>query len=196
MWQNSRSFISLLTKCWTIVPLMWDQSWWLEQKKLMKKSNALLTRPDLKNMQCATKRWNANVNKNAMCDRTHSQYGSVAIIRASIVFVNKEVWKTYLEKRAVSEKGKAAKEKTRKIQLMLALKRDSLRRDTNALNFLEKNSWKMGITSSLSQLFFCRGLQRIFVMAEVLVLLKVLVFLKTMWMQNEIILPAFSQSLS
>ena len=61
-----------------------------------------------------------------MCDRTHSQHGSVAIIRARIVFVNKEVWKTYLEKRAVSEKGKAAKEKTRKIQLMQALKRDSL----------------------------------------------------------------------
>jgi len=54
--------------------------------------------------------------------------------------MKKEVWKTYLEKRAVSEKGKAAKEKTRKIHLMLALKRDSLRRDTNALNFLEKNS--------------------------------------------------------
>ena len=64
----------------------------------------------------------------------------MAIIRASIVFVNKEVWKTYLEKRAVSEKGKAAKEKKRKIQLMQALKRDSLWRDTNALNFLEKNS--------------------------------------------------------
>ena len=154
MWQNSRSFISLLTKSWSKVPLMWDQSWWLEQKKLMKKSNALLTRPDLKNMQCATKCWNANVNKNAMCDSTHSQYGSVAIIRASIVFVNKEVWKTYLEKRAVSEKGKAAKEKTRKIQLMQALKRDSLWRDTNALNFLEKNSWKWELLPPYLNFFF------------------------------------------
>ena len=35
-----------------------------------------------------------------LCERTHSQYGIVAIVRASMAYVNKEIWKAFLEKRA------------------------------------------------------------------------------------------------
>ena len=35
-----------------------------------------------------------------LCERTHSQFGIVAIVRASMVYVNKEIWKAFLEKRA------------------------------------------------------------------------------------------------
>ena len=31
------------------------------------------------------------------CDRTHSQYAIVAIIRAVMTIVNKEIWKAFLE---------------------------------------------------------------------------------------------------
>ena len=31
-----------------------------------------------------------------LCDRTHSQFGIVAIIRALMVVVNKEIWKAFL----------------------------------------------------------------------------------------------------
>ena len=37
--------------------------------------------------------------KDYHCDRTHSQYGMVAIIRASMVAVNKEIWRAYLDVR-------------------------------------------------------------------------------------------------
>ena len=46
-----------------------------------------------------------------LCDTTHSQYGIVAIIRASTVFVNKEVWKASLERRAVIKKQQSGKRK-------------------------------------------------------------------------------------
>ena len=32
-----------------------------------------------------------------LCDRTHSQFGIVAIIQALMVVVNKEIWKAFLE---------------------------------------------------------------------------------------------------
>jgi hypothetical protein len=44
-----------------------------------------------------------------LCERTHSQYGIVAIIRASMMFRNKEVWKACLERRAVIRKKESSK---------------------------------------------------------------------------------------
>ena len=32
-----------------------------------------------------------------LCDRTHSQYGIVAIIRAVMIVANKEIWNAFLE---------------------------------------------------------------------------------------------------
>ena len=34
------------------------------------------------------------------CNRTHSQYGIVAIVRATMVTVNKEIWKAFLDRHA------------------------------------------------------------------------------------------------
>ena len=31
------------------------------------------------------------------CDRTHSQYGIVAIVRAAMIIVNKQIWKALME---------------------------------------------------------------------------------------------------
>jgi len=46
-----------------------------------------------------------------LCERTHSQYGIVAINRASMVFVNKEVWNVFLDKRAAVIKKDDKKKK-------------------------------------------------------------------------------------
>jgi len=61
-----------------------------------------------------------------------------------MVFVNKEVWKAFLERRAFIRKRKAANKKTGRIKLMLTLKRDNSRLENNALNSSEKNSRKSG----------------------------------------------------
>ena len=39
-----------------------------------------------------------------LCERAHSQHGIVAINRASMVVVNKEVYKVYPEKRDIIKK--------------------------------------------------------------------------------------------
>jgi len=45
-----------------------------------------------------------------ICDRTHSQYGMVAIIRAVMIILNKEIWKAFLECRfKVIEKSRQKK---------------------------------------------------------------------------------------
>jgi len=61
-----------------------------------------------------------------LCERTHSQYGIVAIIRASMVFVNKEVWKAYLERRAVIRKKESNKRKNKEDSADANLKKRQL----------------------------------------------------------------------
>ena len=39
------------------------------------------------------------INAEPLCDRTHSQFGIVAIIRALMVVVNKQIWKAFLDYR-------------------------------------------------------------------------------------------------
>ena len=50
------------------------------------------------------------------CDRTHSQYGMVAIIRACMVIVNKEIWKAFLEFRSKFLAKESLKRKNRELQ--------------------------------------------------------------------------------
>jgi len=51
-----------------------------------------------------------------ICDRTHSQYGMVAIIRAVMIIVNKEIWKAFLECRFKVINKESAKRKNREVQ--------------------------------------------------------------------------------
>ena len=50
------------------------------------------------------------------CDRTHSQLGIVAIIRAAMVIVNKEIWKAFLEVRATHVQKQAVKRKNKELK--------------------------------------------------------------------------------
>ena len=60
------------------------------------------------------------------CDRTHSQYGIVAIIRACMIVVNKEIWKAFLEFRSVTIHKESAKRKNRELQAEAELKKKQL----------------------------------------------------------------------
>ena len=59
------------------------------------------------------------------CDRTHSQYGIVAIIRVCMIVVNKEIWKVFLEFRSATLHKESAKHKNNEIQAEAELKRNS-----------------------------------------------------------------------
>ena len=50
------------------------------------------------------------------CDRTHSQYGGVAIVREAMITVNKEIWKSFLDLRATHLNKDKAKRKKRELQ--------------------------------------------------------------------------------
>ena len=69
-----------------------------------------------------------------------------------------------------SEKRKAANEKTKKIQLMLTLKRNNSQLENNASNSLGKNSRKNGNYFRQTSNFFCQGLLRIRLLAQILIL--------------------------
>jgi len=58
-----------------------------------------------------------------LCDRTHSQYGIVTIVRALMVVVNKESWKAFLEYRLSILKKDAGKRKKKEISAEAALKK-------------------------------------------------------------------------
>ena len=67
------------------------------------------------------------------CDRTHSQFGIVAIIRAAMVIVNKEIWKAYLEVRATHVQKQAVKRKNRELKAEAELEKKQRVPETNAL---------------------------------------------------------------
>jgi len=58
-----------------------------------------------------------------LCHRTHSQYGIVAIVRALMVVVNKQIWKAFLEYRLSILKKDAGKRKKREISAETELKK-------------------------------------------------------------------------
>ena len=49
------------------------------------------------------------------CDRTHSQYGIVAILRTAMITVNKEIWKAFLELRSTFLRRESAKRKNKEL---------------------------------------------------------------------------------
>ena len=57
------------------------------------------------------------------CDRTHSQYGIVTIIRALMVVVNKEIWKAFLDYRLSILKKDAGKRKKKETDADTELKK-------------------------------------------------------------------------
>ena len=61
-----------------------------------------------------TKLWNDILEYH--CDRTHLQYGIDAIIRASMVVVNKEIWKAYLDVREAVIQKEVKKKSKREVQ--------------------------------------------------------------------------------
>ena len=48
------------------------------------------------------------------CDRTHSQHGIVAIVRAAMIVVNKEIWRAFLSNAKKSSEEKKTKENSKK----------------------------------------------------------------------------------
>ena len=56
----------------------------------------------------------------------HSQYGIVAIIRAAVITVNKEIWKAFLEARSIYVHKESAKRKNRELQAEADLKNKQL----------------------------------------------------------------------
>ena len=57
-----------------------------------------------------------------ICDRTHSQFGIVAIIRALMEVINKEIWKAFLDYRSSVLKRDAGKQKKREVAADTELK--------------------------------------------------------------------------
>ena len=82
----------------------------------------------------------------------------MAIIRASMVFVNKEVWKTFLERRAVIRKRESGKRKNKENLAAASLKKKQLTVRDQCIELIEEEfTKKMGITSSGSQTLFAGG---------------------------------------
>jgi len=83
-------------------------------------------------------------------------------------------------KKSCIRKRESGKRKNKEDLADASLKKRQLMARYQCIELLGEEFMKNGNYFLLISTFFCRGLQRIFVMAEVLVLLKVLVFLKTM----------------
>ena len=60
------------------------------------------------------------------CDRTHSQYGIEAIVRAAMIIVNKEIWKAYFEQRDFFLRKDAMKRKNQEMQVEVNLKKKQM----------------------------------------------------------------------
>ena len=61
-----------------------------------------------------------------LCDRTHSQFGIVAIIRALMVVVNKEIWKALLDYHLSILKRDPGKQKKREMSADSELKKKQM----------------------------------------------------------------------
>ena len=71
------------------------------------------------------------------CDRTHSQFGIVAIIRATMINVNKEIWKNFLEKRTGIVHKESAKRKNREMQAEANLKKKQMSARDQCVELIE-----------------------------------------------------------
>ena len=70
------------------------------------------------------------------CDRTHSQYGIVAIIRAVMITVNKEIWKSFLDFRTTILNKDKTKRKNRENQAEVELKKRQLSTREQCVNLI------------------------------------------------------------
>ena len=96
-----------------------------------------------------------------LCERTHSQYGIVAIIRASMVYVNKEIWKAFLEKRAAVIRKDNQKRRDREASAESTLKKKQQTAREQCVGLIgEEFTKKMGITSSRAKSFSCRNFKK------------------------------------
>jgi len=85
------------------------------------------------------------------CDRTHSQYGIVAIVRALMVVVNKEIWKAFLDNRLSILKKDAGKRKKREISAETELKKKQMTAREQCIEMIgEEFTKKMGSTPTRS----------------------------------------------
>ena len=74
------------------------------------------------------------------CDRTHSQFRIVAIIRAVMINVNKEIWKNFLEKRTSIVHKESAKRKNREMQAEAELKKKQMSARDQCVDLIEGES--------------------------------------------------------
>ena len=73
------------------------------------------------------------------CDRTHSQYRIVAIVRAIMIVVNKQIWKSFLDFRSTVINKEKGKRKNRELQAEAGLKKNSLALENKLLVRLVKS---------------------------------------------------------
>ena len=89
------------------------------------------------------------------CDRTHSQYGIVAIVRAAMVTVNKEIWKAFFEKRAFHLEKESSKRKRKEMEQDIVLKQKQLSAKDQCINLIEQEfskKWK-ALPSNVKTMF-------------------------------------------
>ena len=79
-----------------------------------------------------------------LCDRTHSQFGIVAIIRALMVVVNKEIWKAFLDYRLSILKRDAGKRKKREISTETELKKKQMSAREQCIEIIGEEFTKNG----------------------------------------------------
>ena len=90
------------------------------------------------------------------CDRTHSQFGIVAIIRATMINVNKEIWKNFLEKRTGIVHKESAKCKNREMQAEANLKKKQMSARDQCVELIEgefSKKWFVSRRTNISRWF-------------------------------------------
>jgi len=88
-------------------------------------------------------------------DRTHSQFGIVAIIKEAMVIVNKEIWKAFLEVRTTHVQKQAAKRKNRELQAEVEFKNKQMSASDQCVGLIgEEFSKKWEDLPSDIKLFF------------------------------------------
>jgi len=92
------------------------------------------------------------------CDRTHSQFGIVAIIRATMINVNKEIWKKFLEKRTGIVHKESAKRKNREMQAEANLKKKQMSARDQCVELIEGEFSKRWESLSSDAKIFLAGL--------------------------------------
>ena len=94
------------------------------------------------------------------CDRTHSQHGMLAIVRAAMIVINKEIWRAFLEQHKEIFRREENKRKQQEIHVENILKKKQLSAREQCVEIIGEEFSKKWETIPKEMKMFLAGVQK------------------------------------